>query len=144
MDFLIFKNNNMDEIWRDLVDFEDYYQVSNTGLVRRKLSPTFYKDGRVAYFSQTILKQQKDRKGYFRVFLSVKSKQYSRRVHRLIAKTFIENIENLPQVNHKDCNKENNNYLNLEWCTNLDNMRHAFSKGVFKERDKTIIKNIVK
>ena len=134
----------MDEIWKDLVDFESYYEVSNTGLVRRKLAPTFYKDGRIAYFSQTILKPGKDRKGYLRVFLSVKSKQYSRRVHRLIAKTFIPNPLNLPQVNHKDCDKENNNDWNLEWSTNLDNMRHAFAKGVFKERDKTTIKNLGK
>jgi len=134
----------MDEIWKDLIDFENYYEVSNTGLVRRKLAPTIYKDGRVAYFSQTILKPGKDRKGYLRVFLSVKSKQYSRRVHRLIAKTFIPNPLNLPQVNHKDCDKENNNDWNLEWSTNLDNMRHEFAKGVFKERDKTTIKNLGK
>lgn len=134
----------MDEIWKDLVDFEGYYEVSNTGLVRRKLAPTVYKDGRIAYFSQTILKPGKDCKGYLRVFLSVKSKQYSRRVHRLIAKTFIQNTLNLPQVNHKDCNKENNNYLNLEWCTNIDNMRHAFDNNIFKERDKTTIKNLGK
>lgn len=134
----------VDEIWKDLIDFENYYQVSNTGLVRRKLGPTFYKDGRVAYFSETILKPGRDHKGYLRVFLSVKSKQYSRRVHRLIAKTFITNIENLPQVNHKDCNKENNNVDNLEWSTNLENMRHAFKNGIYKERDKTTIKNLGK
>lgn len=134
----------MEEIWKDLVDFTEHYQVSSTGLVRRKLAPTFYKDGRVAYFSQTILKPGIDRKGYLRVFLSVKSKQYSRRVHRLVAKTFIKNSLNLPQVNHKDCNKTNNHVDNLEWSTNLDNMRHAFANGIYKERDKNTIKNLHK
>ena len=124
-----------EEIWKDLIGFEDYYQVSNTGHVRRKLAPTFYKDGRVAYFSQTVLKPGADKKGYLRVFLSVGSKKHTKKVHRLVAKTFIENPENLPQVNHKDCNKKNNNVLNLEWTTNLENMRHAFKNGVFKERD---------
>jgi hypothetical protein len=112
--------------------------------VRRKLAPTFYKDGRIAYFSQTVLKPGIDRKGYLRVFLSVKSKQYSRRVHRLVAKTFIENKTELPQVNHLDCNKNNNHVCNLEWTTNLENMRHAFHNGIFKERDKNTIKNLGK
>jgi len=123
------------EIWKDLVDFENYYQVSDLGKVRRKLSPTYYKDGRVAFFSQTILKASIDKKGYLRVFLSVNSKQYSRRIHRLVAKTFLENPLNLPQVNHKDCIKNNNKIENLEWCTNKENMRHAFYNGIFKNRD---------
>jgi len=131
----------MSEIWKDLVDFEDYYQVSDKGFVRRKLAPTYYKDGRVAYFSQTVLKPGLDHKGYLKVFLSVKSKQYTRRVHRLVAKTFIENKLNLPQVNHKDCDKNNNNVDNLEWCTNLENMQHAFKNGIFLKRDLNNRKN---
>ncbi len=130
-----FSFNIMEEIWKDLVDFEGYYEVSNTGFVRRKSAPTFYKDGRIAYFSQNVLKAGIDHKGYLRVFLSVKSKKYSKRVHRLVAKTFIENNFNLPQVNHKDCNKQNNHESNLEWITNIENMRHAFANGIFIKRD---------
>jgi len=133
-----------EEYWIDLVEFEGFYEVSNTGFVRRKLAPTFYKDGRIANFSQTVLKPGKDFKGYLRVFLSVKSKKHSKRIHRLVAKSFIPNPLNLPQVNHLDLDKTNNHKKNLEWSSNTDNMRHAFANGVFKERDKTTIKNLGK
>ena len=132
------------EYWIDLLEFEGFYEVSNTGSIRRKLAPTFYKDVRVAYFSQTVLKPGKDFKGYLRVHLSVKSKKCSKRIHRLVAKSFIPNPLNLPQVNHKDLNKTNNNKDNLEWSSNIDNMRHAFVNGAFKERDKTTLKNLGK
>lgn len=138
--FIIMKQ----EIWKDLKDFEGFYEASSTGFIRRKLAPTYYKDGRIAFFSQTVLKPTIDHKGYLRVHLSVASKKYSKRVHRLIAKTFIENPNILPQINHKDCDKKNNNVKNLEWCTNLQNMRHAFENGMFKERDKTTVKNLGK
>ena len=72
----------------------------------------------------------------------IKSKKYSKLVHRLVAQSFIENKENKATVNHIDLNKRNNNVENLEWMTNKENMRHAFSNGVFKERDKTTIFNI--
>jgi RNase P protein component len=132
------------EIWKDCKGFEGYYEVSNTGIVRRKKNSTIYKDGRVAYFSQTILKQSKSYKGYLRVYLSVKSKKITKCVHRLVAEAFIENLENKLTVNHKDLNKENNHVENLEWMTNKENMRHAFENGVYKERDKTTIKNLGK
>lgn len=62
--------------------------------------------------------------------VNYKNKTY--KVHRLIAKTFIPNPLNLPQVNHKDGNKLNNNYLNLEWCTQQQNTQHAYDNGLAK------------
>lgn len=53
-------------------------------------------------------------------------------VHRLIALTFIPNPNNLPQINHKDGNKENNSVNNLEWCTAHDNICHAFKNRLNK------------
>ena len=130
------------EEWKAVVGFEGYYEVSNIGRVRRKAGFTYYKDGRIAQFSQTILKPAIDKKGYEKVYLSVGSKKHTVRVHRLVAKAFIDNPDNKETVNHIDCNKRNNCVANLEWASNTENMRHAFSKGIYKERDKTTIRNI--
>lgn len=58
--------------------------------------------------------------GYERVCLFNDGKRYEYRVHRLIAETFIDNPDDLPQVNHKDFNRSNNCLDNLEWCTNYE------------------------
>jgi hypothetical protein len=128
--------------WRDVVGFESHYEASNTGLIKRKFGQTIYKDGRVAYFSETILKFGYNKKGYARVYLSIGSKKHTKSVHRLIAETFIDNPDKKQTVNHIDCNKLNNHVNNLEWMTNKENIRHAFDSGRFKERDKTTIFNI--
>lgn len=130
------------EVWKEVKGFEDYYEVSDKGRVRRKKGKTIYKDGRLAEFSQTILKQGKNSKGYLRVYLSVKSKKYTRSVHRIVAETFLENPENKKTVNHKDCDKTNNEVNNLEWMTNKENMRHAFKNGCYDERDRNTINNL--
>jgi hypothetical protein len=130
------------EKWIDAKGFEGYYEVSNLGRVRRKKGETIYKDGRVAHFSETVLAPSPNRKGYLRVYLSKKSKQYTKTVHRIVAESFIENPLGKKTVNHIDGNKTNNNVENLEWATNEENMRHAFKMGVFNERDKTTILNI--
>jgi hypothetical protein len=132
----------LEEIYIDAKGFEGFYEVSNLGKVRRKDNETIYKDGRVARFSVTILKQSTTKKGYQSVYLSMKSKKYTRFVHRLVAESFIDNPEKKATVNHIDCNKKNNNVSNLEWMTNKENMRHAFSNGIYDERDKTTILNI--
>ena len=130
------------EIWKNVFGFENQYEVNKSGDVRRKQAETIYKDGRVAHFSNNILKQSPNKKGYMRVYLSKNSKKYTKTVHRIVAETFILNPENKRTVNHKDCNKLNNSVDNLEWATNLENMQHAFLNGSFKERDKTTILNI--
>jgi hypothetical protein len=126
----------MKEIYKDLVGFEGYYEVSNLGNVKRKKNKTIYKDGRIAYFSETVLKKATTKRGYEMVYLSVKSKKHSKLVHRLIANTFIPNPLNKKTVNHIDCDKKNNRVDNLEWLTNKENIKHAFDNGLFKERDK--------
>ena len=130
------------EIWKDVIGFESHYEVSDYGRVKRKKGLTYYKDGRVAQFSETILKPTINHKGYERVYLSIGSKKYSKYVHREVAKAFIENPKGKLTVNHIDCDKRNNRASNLEWMTNQENIRHAFENGIYKERDKTTIFNI--
>ena len=59
-------------------------------------------------------------------------KKQQQRVHRLVAKSFLSNVDNLPQVNHKDGVKTNNRADNLEWCTNQANAKHAADSGLWK------------
>lgn len=92
----------MDEIWKDIEGYEGLYQVSNLGNVKS------VKNG--------LLKPGNSR-GYRRVTIYDNGKPHSFTIHRLVAKAFIPNPENLPCVNHKDENKHNNCYTNLEWCT---------------------------
>ncbi|MBQ8662493.1 MAG: HNH endonuclease [Eubacterium sp.] len=66
----------------------------------------------------------KSNNGYMQVHLSINGTMKSYKIHRLVAKTFIPNPLNLPQVNHIDENKENNSAWNLEWCTKTYNMNY--------------------
>ena len=72
------------------------------------------------------LKQRKDKDGYFGVLLCNKvSKRKRFKVHRLVSLAFIPNPDNLPEVNHKDECKTNNNVSNLEWCSKSYNINYG-------------------
>lgn len=75
---------------------------------------------------EMTLKEDKD--GYLEIGIYKNNKRYFRRVHRLVAQTFIPNPENYSQVNHKDGNRSNNNVSNLEWCTCSQNLKHSFKE----------------
>lgn len=68
--------------------------------------------------------------GYGRVRVFVDNKWREKLVHRLVAEVFVPNKNNYPIVNHKDGNKTNNLHTNLEWCTQKQNMQHAFKNGL--------------
>lgn len=73
-----------------------------------------------------------DKKGYCRVTLKHGDGGKTHLVHRLVAKKFVPNPNNYPQVNHLDGNKSNNHYQNLEWCTCQQNNDHAIAIGLVK------------
>ena len=103
----------MKEIWKDIEGYENIYQISNLGRVKslpRKTGNQFGKNERILkYFINT--------KGYFQVDLYKNNKCKRFLIHRLVAEAFLENPNNLPYINHKDENKQNNYIENLEWCT---------------------------
>lgn len=116
------------EDWTDIEGFEGLYQVSKTGLIRRLASKDSL--GRDIFPKLISLTINKSRGNYVSVSLKKDGKELREYVHRIVAKTFIPNPNNLPEVNHKDGNKQNNNVENLEWCTGIDNKKHAWETGL--------------
>lgn len=119
----------MKEIWKDIANWEGYYQVSNTGRVK-SLHRKYYNGYKMIPKDERILKQSKTGSGYCKLTLSRNGKSNYRMIHRLVAQAFIKNPENKRDVNHKDGNKMNNNINNLEWMTQLENARHAYKNGL--------------
>lgn len=106
-----------EEIWKDIPNYEGLYQISNYGRV--KSIPRTYKKRKI---DKEIIKKLKTMpNGYIRVSLSKNGKTKDYYVHRLVAKAYIPNIDNKPCINHKDCNRNNNNANNLEWVTHKEN-----------------------
>lgn len=108
------------EIWKPITGTKGLIEVSNEGRVRSLLRG-----------EPRVLKTQVDNKGYHRIRVTIEREKMTYKVHREIANAFIPNPNNLPQVNHKDGNKNNNTVANLEWITNRDNARHAMENGLW-------------
>ena len=106
------------EYWRPVLGYEGLYEVSNWGRVK-----SLPRNGTVKY--ARILKPDTDKDGYLYVVLSKNNKQKLFKIHRLVAEAFIPNPNNLPMINHKDENKQNNNAENLEWCDNKYNINYG-------------------
>lgn len=109
---------NENEEWRDIPNYEGLYQVSSLGKVKSLRD-------RYGNPREKMLKFERNRGGYLLTFLCKNGKKKTFSVHRLVANAFIDNPSNLPQVNHKDENKENNQASNLEWCTQKYNLNYG-------------------
>ena len=109
------------EEWKDIENYEGIYQVSNFGRIK-----SFHED------KIRICKPSISNMGYLKVTLCKNGVKKSFAVHILVARAFILNPENKPQVNHKNCDKLNCTVDNLEWVTNGENQSHAWKMGVKK------------
>ena len=114
----------MEEIWRDIKGFEGYYQVSNTGKMK-SLERTVRSGRGYRIIPEKILEGYPDKDGYLYVQLWKNCICKNCRINRLVAMAFIPNPDNLPEVNHKDENKQNNYVENLEWCTTKYNCNYG-------------------
>lgn len=117
-----------EEIWKDVVGCEGYYQVSNLGRVRSVDRYIDRSDGTTAFYRGRILSPAGE--PYVHVYITNGEARTLRRVHRLVAEAFVPNPDNLPQVDHIDCNKLNNCADNLRWCTSADNTHYAWRNGL--------------
>jgi DNA-binding transcriptional regulator YiaG len=106
----------MDEIWITIKDF-DKYQISNLGRIK-------------SLYYNKVLKSGKDPHGYLHVSLYKNGIAHTKNIHIIVARTFIPNPLNLPEINHIDGNKENCAVSNLEHSTKSDNEKHARKIGL--------------
>ncbi len=106
---------NKEEEWRTISE-NDKYEVSNLAQIRNTKT-------------KRILKKSLLPSGYEKISLLAQNGRKTHLVHRLIAKAFIPNLNNFPQVNHKDRNKANNRVENLEWATRSMNQKHCVETG---------------
>ena len=126
------------EVWKDIKGYEGLYQISSLGRVK-------------SIRNNIIKKPSVLPKGYLQICLNKKGKSKYISIHRLVAQVFISNPNNLPCVNHKDCNPQNNNISNLEWISYKDNnnyknhhlKRNVASAIYFLKRDYPNEKEII-
>lgn len=111
------------EIWKDVVGYEDRYEVSALGSIRIKLTG--------------FRPKQYLRCGYLRIPLYQNKKHSHKSAHRLVAEAFLPNPENKPEVNHINAIKHDNRLTNLEWSTRIENSQHALGLGLYDGRKMT-------
>jgi len=122
----------MKRTWKPIKGFETYYEISNFGEVKGLKREVFLGKGRSKTIEESIKIPQPNKKrgGYVYVLLYKHGQVFSHSVHRLVAKHFLDNPDNLPQVNHKDGKKGNNIETNLEWVTAKENINHSILAGL--------------
>ena len=103
-----------EEIWCPIKGYEGLYEVSDKGRVRS-----------IKFGKERILKPLRINCGYLQVQLWKNGEKKMYLIHRLVAQTFTPNPDNLPEVNHKDEDKENNSVQNLEWCDRKYNINYG-------------------
>lgn len=123
------------EVWKDIKEFEGFYQISNLGRVR-SLDREVKRSEEIMKVKGKIIKAHLNTKGYKVVDLYKDGKRKHKHVHYLIAKAFIPNPDNKSFIDHIDTNKTNNNISNLRWCTHKENMNNEITLKKQKESQK--------
>ena len=115
------------EIWKDIPGYEGRYQASNLGRIKSILRG-----------ETRIKKTRLDRYGYLQVCININGTQCNKAVHRLIAKAFIENLNNKPQIDHINGIKTDNRVENLRWVTNKENMNNPITLEKIKGKKRNV------
>lgn len=122
------------QVFLPIAGFEGFYEVSNFGRVRSVHRYIVHRNrwGKThkALYRGKALKQKINKYGYPEVCIMVNGRRKYITVHRLVASSFILNPKDLPQVNHKNCNKRDNSATNLEWTTPLENILHSIDNNL--------------
>lgn len=120
------------EIFKDIIDYEGFYQVSNFGRIKslERQIPARKGQFKPIFISQKILENVRNSEGYLQVTLCKDDIKKTIKIHRLVAIAFIPNPKNKPFVNHLDGDKTNDFDWNLEWSTSQENCIHAHKTGL--------------
>lgn len=118
------------EIWISVKGFEGVYEISNHGRVRSVDRINVNSKGVTRTDKGKTLKLVDRGNEYLFVSLSKNNKKYNFSIHIGVAVHFVPNPENKPEVNHKDGNKQNNHWTNLEWSTSSENSIHAYENNL--------------
>lgn len=115
------------EVWKPVVDYEGYYEVSNLGRVRSITNRKCVHG--IDTFSikkrPLIMKFCQNQYGHLHVQLTKGKKRKTKLVHRLVGEAFIPKPNGKDYINHKDYNPTNNAVENLEWCTQKENVHYS-------------------
>jgi len=120
--------NNEKEIWKAHPDIP-VIEVSSFGRVRT-VDRVVPNGNGTRLVKWRVLKQFDNGKGYLQVNIKVDGKFIKKRVNRIVAETFLPNLYNFPEVNHKNCIRDDNHVENLEWCSRSYNRQYQEKFGI--------------
>lgn len=112
------------EEWRDIKGYEGMYQVSNLGNVK-SIERKAWNGRGYRVIKERIMKTYDNGYGYLFVYLTKDGEQEKCYIHRLVAEAFLENPDNLPEVNHISEDKTDNRLSNIEWCSHIYNQNYG-------------------
>lgn len=138
----------MVEEWKPIENFEDSYEVSNFGRIRSLTRTIRYWNKKANKIVEKnikgkILSPRKNNRGYYDINLKQHGTKTYRTIHRLVAEAFLEKDESRNEVNHINGIKTDNRAENLEWCTRIENERHAW-KMALKRPNYEVLRNNAK